>query len=562
MIVYGDRSRCVSPRAELARIAAALSAATAMRGDGRSDRMLAALIDCGELAQGLADAAFEARKVDEETPAALAAIALTVAVAKLWLQNGGGAPTAELDDLATAELPTLVSCRIPEGYAFYGVHPAAYAAAARRIRWGSPPLVIGLRSIGVSLAATVAAAVAAAAPISLRPHGPPFRRRVSVSNELKRRLAAHPGDFVVVDEGPGLSGSSFAAVATLLTSLGAAPERIAFMPSHAAGPGREASAEVRRTWASVRIEPAAWSPSDAEMAALFADAAGPALTVEDLSGGAWRCGWRGPERPPAWPAQERRKARLVARGGAFVARFAGLGRIGEEKLALARRLHDGGFAPEPLALRNGFLLERWVEGRPPVLVGDERAAFVATVAGYLGLRARLSAGPAEGSDPAALREMALVNAAEAAGPQLRDGVARRLGRLEALAAELPPVRIDGRLHLWEWRRKPDGGFVKTDGLDHAAAHDLVGCQSIAWDLAGAEVEFDLTRAESAELRRSLAMAAGAAPTRAAVEAFSVAYCAFQLGWWTFAVQSSPDADGCAARARRDFYLERLRQLAG
>ena len=43
--------------------------------------------------------------------------------------------------------------------------------------------------------------------------------------------------------------------------------------------------------------------------------------------------------------------------------------------------------------------------------------------------------------------------------------------------------------------------MKTDALDHAFGHDLVGCQDIAWDLAGAAVEFDLDTEERETLAR-------------------------------------------------------------
>jgi len=46
------------------------------------------------------------------------------------------------------------------------------------------------------------------------------------------------------------------------------------------------------------------------------------------------------------------------------------------------------------------------------------------------------------------------------------------------------------MHAWEWV-VVDGTFVKTDAVDHHAAHDLVGCQDLAWDIAGASHELGL-----------------------------------------------------------------------
>ena len=124
------------------------------------------------------------------------------------------------------------------------------------------------------------------------------------------------------------------------------------------------------------------------MARRFADLTGPA-TAEDLSAGAWRRD--GSARSPATPAVERMKVRLAGpargSGGRFLARFAGLGATGTAKLVVARRLHAAGFCPEPLALRSGFLLERWVEGAP---LGPGERPPLDHLARYLGFRARAS----------------------------------------------------------------------------------------------------------------------------------------------------------------------------
>jgi hypothetical protein len=61
---------------------------------------------------------------------------------------------------------------------------------------------------------------------------------------------AQSTEYAVVDEGPGLSGSSFAAVATALEEAGARPDRIRFFPSHLGEPGPEASEAVRARWAT------------------------------------------------------------------------------------------------------------------------------------------------------------------------------------------------------------------------------------------------------------------------------------------------------------------------
>ena len=101
-----------------------------------------------------------------------------------------------------------------------------------------------------------------------------------------------------------------------------------------------------------------------------------------------------------------------------------------------------------------------------------------------------------------------------------------------------PAHVDGRLQPWEWLRRPDGGFLKLDALDHSCAHDLVGCQDIAWDVAGAETEFGLSQAEVDVLTAS--MAAHGAPIDPDLLVFlPPCYGAFRRGWRAMGRPPSP-----------------------
>ena len=102
--------------------------------------------------------------------------------------------------------------------------------------------------------------------------------------------------------------------------------------------------------------------------------------------------------------------------------------------------------------------------------------------------------------------MAITNATELAGPDLAETIGARLDALGT--PDLAPVRIDGRLHAWEWLVLADGSLLKTDAIDQAAGHDLIGCQDIAWDVAGAAVEFALSSAATEAHRGAVAAEAG------------------------------------------------------
>ena len=536
MLVYGDRSREVAPRDVLDEVRDLLAA-------GCADE---ALIEVGALAQGLADDEFRTLGFDDVTPLQDAVVALTLAVARA--SCGGEAACARLAiaRLSDTPLPSRVRCRTPEGFAFYAVYPQAYAEAARAHPWTGRPLVLGLRSIGLTLGAVVAAATGGDL-LTLRPTGDPFRRTLRLSPALRARIAAWQGPISVVDEGPGLSGSSFGSVGDLLDELGVAPERVVYMPSHHGAPGPQAAQRHLGRWASSRRLVRTLDDLLAErpMGGWFEEAIGPALACDDLSGGAWRtCGG-----PPVDAMRERRKFRIRTAQGVFVARFAGLDRSGREKFERAKVLHAAGFGAEPVAFHRGFLLERWVEGRRLDPKGD-RVGLLPWLAAYLRLRQeRFPAPTSAGATAAQLVEMGRVNAETLCGAD----VARRLEwPLAALGGA--PVHVDGRLHAWEWRVAPQG-FRKLDALDHSCAHDLVGAQGIAWDVAGAAVELGLNDAASRELARRCGADA------AALRTYEQAYAAFQGGLWSLAEDSAAPAEARRIRLWRRRYARHLERLA-
>jgi hypothetical protein len=363
-----------------------------------------------------------------------------------------------LPDLSGLE----IEARQPEGYAFYSVYPQAYAAAASPL--AAPDWrVIGVRSIGTSLAAMVAAALGAPPAVTVRPVGHPFSRRIELSTALAAEFAAHQGRFALVDEGPGLSGSSFGAVADALEALGVARERLHAFPSHGADLGPQASEAHRARWSALprhHVTFEALTESGRRLLERAEALVGPAVApLQDLSGGAWRALRPAAGAVPANAFQERRKYLLRTADGAWLLKFAGLGRISERKLALAQRLHAAGFSPEPAGLADGFLIERWIEPAPAPEAPPP-------LADYLRLRASLAANRDEGASLEALLEMARVNAAEA-GLDTR-ALQRFEPELPRLQPRVRPVLTDNRLHRWEWIGSGDGRWLKTDAVDHHA----------------------------------------------------------------------------------------------
>jgi hypothetical protein len=423
-------------------------------------------------------------------------------------------------------------------------------------------IVIGIRSIGTGLAALAAAALGAPPPSTVRPTGHPFTRELRVGPDLAADLIRDPAArYIIVDEGPGLSGSSFGAVADFLEAHGVDRSRIAFLPSHAGDLGPQASDAHRARWTAA---PRPVVSMDAlllpdRLASWVETLVGPLTApLEDVSGGAWRARFYADELdwPAVAPNWERRKFLAHAADGPWLVKFAGLGRTGAARLAVARSLHAAGFSPEPRGLVHGFLVERWHSDARPLEPGEPLSTEVERVAAYLSLRSCLfPASDGSGASLETLLKMARYNAAQLLGDRRAAALDHWRPRLGDLAPRVHRVRTDNRLDAHEWLRLPDGRLLKADALDHSAAHDLIGCQSIEWDVAGAATELGLS---IVPLAAQVAGACGR-PVDAELLAFlTPCYLAFRLGahrmtadglahWPAEAARNAAAADRYAAR---------------
>ena len=559
MLVYGDVERRVSARAVQQRVGDLLAAAAAEPPSlARHALLVEALLLAGDLAGGTLDREFAARGADDVSDATTRGAHLVMAIARLvetsWRSAFGefGGTDEAARRLAAFPATGTIVTKPTEGYAFYALYPELHAEAARAARLPPATRVIGIRSIGVSLAAMVAAALGAAPPVTLRPHGHPFRRTVRVAPELERALlAGDPPAFAIVDEGPGLSGSSFGAVADWLEEHGVARRRLHFFPGHANPPGPEASATQRARWDEVARHVVAFEVGLLpRLQRWVEDLVGPLDgPLRDISAGRWRALAGDPGAAlPAAPGGERVKYLARRADQRWLVKFAGLGAEGRRKQERAQQLFAAGFGAEPVGLCHGFLVVRWVEGVPLPVAPADRPHLVARLGRYLAFRARLPAPDDAGASLARLCEMALYNTREALGSAAAAALLRQLPPPAALPARLARVEIDGRLHAWEWVHARDGRLIKTDALDHGHAHDVIGAQDIGWDIAGAMVEHALDGNETAAV-----IAAVGRPVDPALLALLLpAYLAFQLGAWTLAA----GADAPPAQ----FYVRRLERL--
>jgi hypothetical protein len=582
MLVYGDSRRIESTERLVDALRNRLKARP--RGDSSElrDWSTHLLIEAGELVQGIFDAVRARHQLVLRPPdLVLRDLALAAARAHLAtepelyrpreeLSSAARAVECALDRLIWLDVPSQVQIHVPEGYAYYAVYPVLYALAAQQAaRVARPWVVLGILSIGASLGAVVAAVLGTDQLYFVRPVGPVFCREVSFDAHLQQALATHGENahYAIVDEGPGLSGSTFGAVADWLEHHGIDADRIHFFPSHAVDLGPRASEAHRARWECARRchRPFESYFDDARLRRVVFD--GKEGELLDVSAGRWRserfrdrAAW-----PPVHPGFERRKYLLCSSDGMRIAKFVGLGRYGQAAVRRAFLLHGHGFVPEPLDHRDGFLVSRWHENAVPLEEAPiARGDWLSHVAQYLAFVADECRAESAGASPEELLNMTCVNVGEALGEKEATRVRERWsGRLREIAAACTPVAIDARMHAWEWLALPDGRLLKADALEHHADHGLVGCQDLAWDVAGLRIEHALTAPECEQLVIELASRTPYRPHREKETFLTWCYSAYQLGYYALAAEAAATSDPDEARrsARwRDVYASHLRRL--
>lgn len=565
MLIYGDPKfeGLLQPlRARLQRLAE-----HALDYPHDLDRLRALLILCGQLEQGAQDLAAQPQHAGKAIPwTGQLQLATTCAAEAFYsaayrqpmglpaprVESGValGALLRTLEDLRSA--PDLrLTVKVPEGFGIYALYPeqymvaAAHWAADHRPQRGQGVVVVGIRSIGTTLAAVVSAALRAhgwqVQSFTVRPAGHPYDRQVDIS----------PGQIssaafgLIVDEGPGISGSSMAATAGALVKAGLERRNIAFLPGHRHGPGGAGADEVQTWWRTTPCYVAetkhlsfAGRPLQEALASMLPR---PVVHMEDFSGGQWRQAVY----PDAsrWPALctafERIKYRYTLQDGKRVlVKFLGLAGISSELASgaeaaatlLRQRAAQGVGAPV-IGVGVGFVATEWVEGVPmaPGALPPERidvlGAYIAHVAG--------PPMPHDERRHAAerLTEMLYANTCEAFGKEAAQ-------RTQCYADSKPsPAHTygDGHMQPYEWIDCGGHRLVKVDSVGHDCDHTLIGRQPVAWDVAGTVVEWGLDGKAGARLLKAFS-AAGGAVDPGTLDFYRAAYLAFRLGQCSLAAQ--------------------------
>jgi hypothetical protein len=216
-----------------------------------------------------------------------------------------------------------------------------YRIAARRFVAEMHPsrvAVIGIRGSGTTSSRVVEAELqrlgVSTRSWTVRPAGIPGDLQLDASEELEQIWREWDGWFAVVGAGPGLTGSSFGAVASFLAN-----ERIVLFPSW------RATARLSRT---ARDAEHARVPRGVRRVG--------AVPGSRPSAGKWR---RSPESGPP-----RTAARAPQVPSATVSTFVAGRRLGDP----GTRAKSVGWIPEALSVQHGFLESRWVPAGLPLPV--------------------------------------------------------------------------------------------------------------------------------------------------------------------------------------------------
>ena len=478
-----------------------------------SDKLITALLAAGELACALADV---------HSPHTIRIEEITDQLARAFVRVSSGR-AADLDKnslvtkLGLISAPDRMRVSVHEGFAYYALHPVKFARVIDEMSLDKRVVVVGIRSIGLTLGAVTLAALRDrgfdAERITVRPMGHPYDRTVELGEREKQWVAEWKGaEFLVVDEGPGLSGSSFIATGEALMRAGVSPNQITLVGTRLPDVNGLRTTDAARRWRqfkAVAVEQAPILPDGADIA---------------LGGGAWREELlRGrKERPGSWTQLERLK--YVSKDGRRFFRFEGYGQFGAQHAERAKLVAARGFGPGYVESVNGFGCYEFVKGTP--LNADQATDEVLDrIAAYCAFRAREF--PEVIDQPSDLENMLRFNWRNEFGAEIEGGPA-----LEPKKA----IVTDSRMMPHKWLRTGTGEILKVDSTSHGDDHFFPGPCDIAWDLAGTIVEWELSPEATKYFLVRYQQLSGDEP-RSRIGSYLLAYATFRLAYSRMAARA-------------------------
>ena len=495
------------------------------------ENILEALLLAGE---------FECVLEDNHSPARRSAAAITDGLADL-LMGAREIALAEIANhvktIAEQPVPEMVHISPPEGFSYYALHPEDFAEACGELADGRSVAVIGIRSIGTTLSAVAAAAFrqrgVPVARITVRPTEHPYDRAVHLrasETAWVEQQRESGSTFLVVDEGPGLSGSSFLATAEALVDAGVASANIILMGTREADPCKLCAPNAAERWRRFR-----WKKVRSTILRRFSQ-------FTNVSGGEWRreLFGTGTAWPASWPEMERLK--FLSPDRRFLFKFDGLGRFGSEVRHRAEVLYRAGYIPSLEGSRDGMTAYRFVPGKP-LTDSDLSRPFLETMAEYCAFRR--SEFPCAENMNGSLDQMLRFNFSQEFGRDPKGS--------ERILQPTSATIVDGRMQPHEWIAGDRGEIFKIDACTHGDDHFFPGPTDIAWDLAGIIVEWRLPPDAREFLLSAFHKRSGVDMTER-IDAFTLAYTVFRLAFYKMALGGTQvEAEKPRLRSAYDYY---------
>ena len=500
--------------------------------------LLDALIQAGELEAALADAGHKN---------AAECVCVTDGLAALLCGSTAVDVRSIQRALDRMQVPNSVSIAPPEGFSYYALHPSDFAKILPNIPVELKHCaVVGIRSIGTTLSAVVLAALRAqgteASRITVRPTGHPYSRKTEFSSEEQNWIASNIRNgsrFLVVDEGPGRSGSTFLSVAEALEQVGVPRDSITILGSRHPDVSSLCADDGEARWQAYRFVSTVPSTNRRLENCTY------------IGGGEWRDFFLFD--PATWPATWTQMERLkfLTPDWKTLYKFEGMGPLGFEARSRAVVLANAGFGPAVSDAGDGYLAYALLSGIRPS-ASDVNTAILDRVAEYCAFRA--SEFQMASPQPGELTDMVQYNVGQEFGIEIQIPP----GMLQSNQA----VITDGRMQSYEWIQTVSGQLIKTDGVDHGNNHFFPGPCDIAWDLAGAAVEWQLAPDALQYLVDRFRSLSGV-DVKERFLFYELAYCIFRLGSCKMAistVKGSPE-EFRLAHAYLAYRHEAMRTLA-
>jgi len=414
-----------------------------------------------------------------------------------------------------------VSIAPPEGFSYYALHPSDFAKILPRMPVELERCaVVGIRSIGTTLSAVVLATLrtqgAEASRITVRPTGHPYSRKTEFSSEEQNWIASNirnGSHFLVVDEGPGRSGSTFLSVAEALERVGVSRSSITILGSRQPDVSSLCADDAEARWRAYQF--VATVPSTNRQL----------NNCTYVGGGEWRdfflfdaATW-----PATWTQMERLK--FLTPDWRTLYKFEGMGPLGAEARGRAFVLADAGFGPAVSDAGDGYLAYALLSGIRPC-AADVNTTILNRMAEYCAFR--VAEFPLASPQAGELTEMVRYNVGQEFGIEIEIPH-------ETLQSNRPVV-TDGRMQPYEWIQTASGQSIKTDGVDHGNNHFFPGPCDIAWDIAGVAVEWQLAPDALRYLIDRFSKISGVEVSEQ-LTFYKLAYCIFRLGSCKMAIST-------------------------